>query len=81
MPIQSGEPWLVVVVDSIGMGIRMSSTVSEKWNKLFVKRLVSHNLADFIVCTTRVCRNELVLTLVRSLLLSVSLCQVHHFLL
>ncbi len=35
--------------------------------------LVSHSLADFIVCTTRARRKKLVLTLVWSLLFSVSL--------
>ena len=33
--------------------------MSEKWNKLLVKGLVSqHSLADFIVCTTRAHRTE-----------------------
>ncbi len=47
--------------------------MSEKWNKVLAKGLVSHSLADFIVCTTRARRNKLVLTLVCSLLFSVSL--------
>ncbi len=38
----------------------------EKWNKVLAKRLVSHSLADFIVCTTRARRKKLVLTLVCS---------------
>ena len=45
--------------------------MSEKWNKVLAKGMVSHSLADFIVCTTRARRKKLVSLLCSLLSLSV----------
>ncbi len=62
----------MIVNEGVGLA-NASLRACEKWNKVLAKGLVSHSLADFIVCTTRARRKKLVLTLVCSLLFSVSL--------